>query len=120
MQKLADDHPPEVICPASIEDMIRRTFQFEQGPLWDSPYNIRQINATQDSYTDCNRNPRANAPVRPVHGGQVPAGMQVEGESTVYWKGLPMTFTACDYDTDEITTSLKHKFCMGMPANALL
>ncbi len=119
MQKLADEHPPETIHPARNEDTICRTFQFNQGPLWDLPYNIEQINAAQDRYTDRDRNPRANAPVREVYGRQVPAEMQVEGELTVYWKGLPMTFTTCDYDTDEITASLKHKFCMGMPANVL-
>ncbi len=46
--------------------------------------------------------------------------MQVEGQPTVYWKGLPITFTTCDYDSDEIMMSLKQKFCMGMPANTLL
>ncbi len=60
-----------------------------------------------------------NAPVRAVYGGQVPTEMQLEGELTVYWKGLPITFTTCDYDTDEIMASLKQKFCMGMPANTL-
>ncbi len=52
MQRLADKHPPENVHPASIEDTIRRTFQFEQGSLWDTPHNIAQINAAQDSYTD--------------------------------------------------------------------
>ncbi len=47
MQRLANEHPPEMVHPASIEDMICRTFQFEQGWLWDSPYNVEQINATQ-------------------------------------------------------------------------
>ncbi len=45
--------------------------------------------------------------------------MQVEGELTIYWKGLPKTFTTCDYDSDELTTLLTEKFCMGMPSNAL-
>ncbi len=49
----------------------------------------------------------------------IPAEMQVEGQPTVYLKGFPITFTTCDYDTGEITTSLKQKFCMGMLANAL-
>ncbi len=61
-----------------------------------------------------------NAPVRAVYGGQILAEMQVKGQPTVYWKGLPITFTTCDYDTDKITASLKQKFCMGMPANVLL
>ncbi len=52
MQTLADEHPPERVHPASIEDTICRTFQFEQGPLWDSPYNIEQINFTQNSCTN--------------------------------------------------------------------
>ncbi len=73
MQMLADEHPPERVCPASIEDTICQTFQFEQGLLWDSPYNIEQINFAQDSCTDRDRNPRANAPVRPGYGGQVRA-----------------------------------------------
>ncbi len=45
--------------------------------------------------------------------------MQVEGQLTIYWKGLPITFTTCDYDSDEIMMQLKQKFCMDMPANAL-
>ncbi len=45
--------------------------------------------------------------------------MQVEGEPTVYWKGLPKTFTTCDYDSDELSTLLTEKFCMGMPSNTL-
>ncbi len=108
------------MCPASIKDTIHRTFQFKHGSLWDTPHNIAQINAAQDSYTARDRNPRVNAPVRAVYGGPIPAKMQVEGQPTVYWKGLPITLTTCDYDTDEITTSLKEKFCMGMPANMLL
>ncbi len=52
MQKLADEHPLEKVHPASIKDTIRQTFQFEQELLWDSPYNIQQINSAQDSYTD--------------------------------------------------------------------
>ncbi len=60
-----------------------------------------------------------NAPIWPVYGGQVPAKTQVEGEPTIYWRGLPMTYTTCDYDSDEIMAVLKHKFCMGMSANAL-
>ncbi len=51
MQKLADEIPQDRICPASIEDTIHWTFQFDNGPLWDSPHNIQQINATQDTYT---------------------------------------------------------------------
>ncbi len=43
--------------------------------------------------------------------------MQVEGELTVYCKGMLATFTTCDYDLDEITAALKQKFCMGMPVN---
>ncbi len=45
--------------------------------------------------------------------------MQVEGQPTIYWKGLPKTFTTCDYDSDEIMTLLNEKFCMGMPPNVL-
>ncbi len=53
MQKLANEHPPEEVHPAGLKDTIRQTFQFEQGlKLWDSPYNIQQINSAQDSYTD--------------------------------------------------------------------
>ncbi len=51
MQKLADEILQDRIRPASIKDTIRRTFQFDNGPLWDSPHNIQQINATQDAYT---------------------------------------------------------------------
>ncbi len=57
-----------------------------------------------------------NAAVRAVYGRQIPAKMQVEGQPTVYWKGLPITFTTCDYDSDEITRQLK---TADMPANAL-
>ncbi len=45
--------------------------------------------------------------------------MQVEGQLTMYWKGLPKTFTTCDYDSAEIMKLLTEKFCMGMPPNAL-
>ncbi len=44
---------------------------------------------------------------------------QVEGEPMVYWKGMPVTFTTCDYDLDKITTMLRQRFCMGMPPNML-
>ncbi len=40
MQDLADRVAEERIRPASIETTIRRTFGFEEGPLWDSPGNI--------------------------------------------------------------------------------
>ncbi len=46
--------------------------------------------------------------------------MQVEGELTVYWKGMPVTYTACDYDSDKITTMLRQRFCKGMLLNVLL
>ncbi len=120
MQMLADEHLPERVCLASIEDTIHQTFQFEQGLLWDSPYNIEQINFAQDSHTDRDKNLRANAPVRPVYGGQVLPEMQVEGEPTVCWRGMPVMYTACNYDSDEIAAALKHKFCMGMLVNRLL
>ncbi len=51
MQRLADEIPQDKICPANIEDMICRTFQFDQGQLWDTPHNIKQINAAHDAYT---------------------------------------------------------------------
>ncbi len=47
MQELADENR---IQPADIEDTIHRVFGFEDGPLWDSPDNIRRINAVQDAY----------------------------------------------------------------------
>ncbi len=50
---------------------------------------------------------------------QIPPKMQVEGELTVYWKGMPVMFTTCDYDSYKINAALKQKFCMGMPANRL-
>ncbi len=34
MQRLADEVLQDKICPASIEDMIHRTFQFNEGLLW--------------------------------------------------------------------------------------
>ncbi|MCP4595003.1 hypothetical protein, partial [Neptuniibacter sp.] len=44
MQDLADKIQDENwIQPADIEDTIRRVFGFEDGPLWDSPNNIRCI-----------------------------------------------------------------------------
>ncbi len=49
----------------------------------------------------------------------MPVKMQVEGEPTIYWRGLHMTYTTCDYDMDKIMTLLKHRFCMGLLANAL-
>ncbi len=51
MQKLADEIPQDRIHPDNIKDTIRWTFQFVNGPLWDSPHNIEQINGTQDAYT---------------------------------------------------------------------
>ncbi len=51
MQELADEIPQDKICLASIKDTIHLTFQFDNGPLWDSLLNIQQINATQDAYT---------------------------------------------------------------------
>ncbi len=61
-----------------------------------------------------------NAPPHAVYGGTILAEMQVEGQPTIYWKGLPITFTTCDYDSDEIMMLLKQKFCMGMALNVLL
>ncbi len=61
MQKLAGELLQEKNRPASIEDTIHWTFQFDDGPLWDSLHNIRLINAAQDAYTDRDRNLRASA-----------------------------------------------------------
>ncbi len=119
MQKLADEVLQDKLRPASIEDTIRQTFQFDNGPLFDTPNNIQRINAIQDAYTAWDRNPRANALHCSVYGGTIPAEMQVEGQPMIYWKGLPKTFTTCDYNSDEIMMLLHQKFCMGMPLNVL-
>ncbi len=50
-------HMQDLLHPASIEDMIHWTFGFEDGPLFDSPGNIQQINAIQDAYTGRDLNP---------------------------------------------------------------
>ncbi len=50
MQELADKMKEDLIQPADIEDTIHRVFGFEDGPLWDSPNNIRRLNAVQDAY----------------------------------------------------------------------
>ncbi len=119
MQDLADRMPKDQVHPADIENTIHQTFAFEEGPLWDSPGNIQHINAIQDGYTARDRDPRANAPPCSQYGRAIPAEMQVEGEPTVYWKGLPKTFATCDYDSDELNTLLTENFCLGMPAHAL-
>ncbi len=75
--------PEDQVHPASIKDMIRRTFGFEDGSLFDSPGNIRCITAVQDGYTAQDRNPRVNAPPRSQYGGAILAEMQVEGEPTI-------------------------------------
>ncbi len=105
--------------PASIENTIRRTFAFEEGPLWDSPSNIRCINAVQDGFEARDRNQWANAPPRSQYGGTVPPEMQVEGEPTVYWKGLPKMFTVNDYDSDKVDMLLTENFTMGLPSYML-
>ncbi len=88
MQKLVDEMPQDKVHPASIEGTIRQTFGFEDGQLFNTPNNIQRTNAIQDAYTTRDRNPRANAPPCSVYGGTIPAKMQVEGQPTIYWKGL--------------------------------
>ncbi len=50
MQELANKVSDTQLRPANIEDTIRQVFGFEEGPLWDSPANIRRINAIQNDY----------------------------------------------------------------------
>ncbi len=57
MQGLADKLPSDQIRLASIEDMIRRTFGFNDGQLFDTPSNIQRIDAVQDAYTARDRDP---------------------------------------------------------------
>ncbi len=118
-QVLADTMPLEHFRPASIKDTIRQTFKFEQDPLWDSPHNVRCTNFIQDNCMNQDRNLRANAPVRPIYGGNIPPKFQVEDGPTTYWKGMPIMFTTCDYNLDEISAGLKQKYSMGMPPNML-
>ncbi len=119
MQDLADRVAEDQIRLASIEDTIRRVFGFEDSLLWDSPGDVRRINAAQDGYTSQYRDPWANVPPHSQYGETIPTEMQVEGEPTVYWKGLPKTFTTCDYNSDELSTLFHEKFCMGLLAHAL-
>ncbi len=73
----------------------------------------------QDGYTARDRNPWANVLPRSQYGGTIPPERQVEGKLTVYWKGLPKTFTVNDYNSDEIDTLLTENFCMGLPSYML-
>ncbi len=50
MQDLADRVLHDMIRLTDIEGTIHRTFGFEDSLLYDSPGNIRRINAVQDSY----------------------------------------------------------------------
>ncbi len=56
MQDLADRMIEDLIQLANIESTICRIFSFEEGPLWNSPGNIRCINAVQDGYATRDQN----------------------------------------------------------------
>ncbi len=45
--------------------------------------------------------------------------MRVERGPSDHWEGLPLTRTACDYDSDELDALFVRIFCMGLPPPAL-
>ncbi len=71
MQDLADRMADNLIQLANIEDTIHRVFGFEEGPLWDSPGNIRCINAVQDGYATQDQNRWGGALPHSQYGGTI-------------------------------------------------